>query len=131
MFEIVQHTADIRIRVAAASVEELFADAVRALMEVMKPAATTGGSRVTIEIDAPDLTAVLVDLLNELLLRCHTRGEAFEPESFVLGERSVVARLVASPATAFEEDVKAVTYHEADVRRTTAGSWETRLVLDV
>lgn len=131
MFTIAQHTADIRIEIAAGSVEELFADGVRALMDVMKPQPSEGGTATTVEVESPDLTALLVDLLNELLLRCHTRGEAFEPESIVLHRHSVIARLRASRSSRFEEDVKAVTYHEADVRRETDGTWKTTIVLDV
>lgn len=132
MFEIEQHTADIRIRLRSGSPEELFADGVRALMDVMKPVgASPPAQSFTIELDAPDRTALLVDLLNEILLRCHTRREKFDPESIVLHGSSVTARLRAQPVDAFEEDVKAVTYHEADVMRWPDGGWATVLVLDV
>lgn len=131
MFTIAQHTADIRIEISSGSVEELFADGVRGLMEVMKPEVSDEGASMTVEVESPDVTALLMDFLNELVLRFHTRREAFEPESIVLRGHSVVARLRAAPASGYEEDVKAVTYHEADVRRTEDGSWRTTIVLDV
>ena len=130
MFVVEEHTADIRLRLRAASIEELFADGVRGLMAVMKPAHLAESSKVTIEIEAPDLTALLVDFLNEILLRVQTRSEAFEPESFVLLDSRVVATLGARRTEGFEEDVKAVTYHEADVVND-GGVWSTTLVLDV
>ena len=130
MFEVEEHTADIRVRLRAASLDELFADGVRALMAVMKPSRAGERSPVTIELDAPDVTALLVDFLNEVLLRVQTHREAFEPESIVLLENRVVARLDARQTEGFEEDVKAVTYHEADVIDDN-GMWSTTLVLDV
>lgn len=131
MFAVAQHTADIRIEISAASPEDVFADGVRGLMEVMKPEAAGDAVTVTVEVESPDLTALLVDFMNEILLRCHIRRQAFEPESILLDENSVVARLRATTVIRFEEDVKAVTYHEADVRRNDDGSWTTTIVLDV
>jgi SHS2 domain-containing protein len=130
MFDIDPHTADIRIRLRAASPEELVADAVRALMAVMKPGAGPAAPDVEIFLEAPDLTALLVDFLNEILLRCHIDRQAFEPESIVLSGTAVTARLFARAAVHFQEDVKAVTYHEADVVQS-EGVWTTTLVLDV
>ena len=130
MFRIEQHTADIRIRVVAPTAEELFADGVRGLMAVMKPSGRGESGDVSIEIDGPDVTALLVDFLNEILLRCHTERRAFDPESIVLRDHSIAARLKAAVVDDFEEDVKAVTYHDADVVMTPEG-WSTSLVLDV
>ena len=131
MFAVAQHTADIRIEISAASPEDVFADGVRGLMEVMKPEVAGDAVTVTVEVESPDLTALLVDFMNEILLRCHIRRQAFEPESILLDENSVVARLRVTTVIRFEEDVKAVTYHEADVRRNDDGSWTTTIVLDV
>lgn len=133
MFEIDSHTADVRLRVRAPSLEELFADSLRGLMGVMKPgkaAPSSPSKETTLTLDAPDLTALLVDFLNEVLLLCHTRSQAFEPESITLSTAAITAVLHSRPVDRFEEDVKAVTYHEADVVQSD-GSWSTTLVLDV
>ena len=131
MFDIDQHTADIRVRLVAPTAEELFADGIRALMAVMKPGDGGEASAETVELEAPDLTSLLVDLLNEVLLRCHIRRCAYHPESIVLHASGVIAKLAATAVTDFDEDVKAVTYHEAEVRQGGDGSWSTTLVLDV
>lgn len=131
MFEIAQHTADIRIHINAPSVETLFGEAVRALMESMEPEGRGQAANVTIEVEAPDLTALLVDFLNDVLLRCHTQRVAFEPVSITIGDGVVIAEMQSIRVRGFEDDVKAVTYHEADVRQAEDGSWMTALVLDV
>ena len=131
MYEIVQHIADVRIRVAAASADALFADAVRALMSVMVPTGPGASKEVTIELDAPDVTALLVDFLGEVLLRCHVDRHSFEPQNIVVDGEVVKATLVATEVTDFEEDVKAVTYHEAEVVQLPDGTWSTTLVLDL
>lgn len=132
MFEVIQHTADIRIRVEAATLEELFEDALRGLMEFMAGGAVAGESaNDDIVVEAPDTTALLVDFLNEALTRAHLRRALFSGVTFSeLAETHLRATLHAA-AVELAEDVKAVTYHEADVRRTADGRWTTMLVLDV
>lgn len=128
-WEIVEHTADVRIHVAAATVEDLFADSVRALMEVMRvDRGARTDHRAMLQIESPDLTALLVDFLNEVLARVLTERCGFEPESIVL--EGMTVRAVLRPLGPFEEDVKAVTYHQADVHRAD-GTWTTTLVLDI
>jgi len=133
VYEILQHTADIRISLTAPALEELFADALLALMEVI------GGDPVseevvheTMRVDSVDQTALLVDFLNEALLRCHLRRQRYTAASITsLTETVLVASLQAVPVARVHEDVKAVTYHEADVRRGADGQWMTMLVLDI
>ena len=133
MFEILQHTADIRIAVSASSVGELFADALLGLMEVIGGEPANGETIAeTLSLQAVDHTALLVDFLNEALLRCHLRKQRYTGVSFTaLSETALVASLQAVRAGEFHEDVKAVTYHEADVRCGPDGRWGTMLVLDI
>jgi len=132
MYEILQHTADVRLRVTASSIEELFADALRGLMAVMHGEPVVGGEETeSIELDSVDLTALLVDFLNEALVRAVVSRRAFTGASFAsLGETHLSATLTSVPAASFDEEVKAVTYHEAEVRRSGEG-WTTMLVLDI
>jgi len=133
MYEILQHTADVRLRVTASSLEDLFADALRGLMAVMgaRPVGAHSVRPESIEIDSADMTALLVDFLNEALVRAVVSRSAFTGASFAsLGETHLSATLTSVPAASFDEEVKAVTYHEAEVRRSGEG-WTTMLVLDI
>jgi len=132
MYEILQHTADVRLRVTASSLQELFADALRGLMAVMHGAPVAGGEETeSIELDSIDLTALLVDFLNEALVRAVVSRRGYTGASFAsLGETHLSATLTSVPAASFDEEVKAVTYHEAEVRRSGEG-WTTMLVLDI
>jgi SHS2 domain-containing protein len=130
MYEILQHTADVRLRVTASTLEELFVDALRGLMAVMHGAMEGAEETEQVEVESVDVTALLVDFLNEALVRAHVRRRSFTGASFAsLTERRVAATLTSVPAE-FDEDVKAVTYHEAEVRRGEDG-WTTMLVLDI
>lgn len=132
MFEVIAHTADIRIRVTSPSLEDLFRDAVKGLMSVMRPQGDRGSRRsLSVHVDSPDTTSLLIDFLNDVLTRCAIERE--KVRSFAIGklaETSIDATIDLHGVDHFEEDVKAVTYHEAEVRRTDHG-WTTMLVFDI
>jgi protein archease len=131
MFEVVPHTADIRLRVSAPTLEDLFRDAMHGMYAVMH--AHPGDERVERIVhvnDSADTTALLVDFLNEVLHRAQVAHEMFNGATFThLDATSIEATLTGVPAT-FEEDVKAVTYHEAEVRKV-GDQWTTMLVFDL
>jgi SHS2 domain-containing protein len=132
MYELIQHTADVRLRVDSESLEELFRDAVRGMYAVMRGAPRgTAVEREIVVDDSADRTSLLVDFLNEVLARAHIGRELFDSIAFTqLTETSVTARLTGTAPAEFEEDVKAVTYHEAEVRLVD-GEWTTMLVFDL
>ena len=133
MFELVHHTADVRLRVEAPTVEDLFRDAVRGMYAVMRgsPAAGERVQRTIAVDDSADTTALLVDFLNEVLNRAHIGRELFDSVTFTrFEERSLTAELTGTADAEFEEDVKAVTYHEAEVRFVN-DRWQTMLVFDL
>jgi SHS2 domain-containing protein len=134
MYELAQHIADVRLLVSGGSLEELFRDAVRGMYAVMRgtPAPDAQPVRRTITVeDSADRTALLVDFLNEVLHRSHVAREMFDDVTFTrLEELSLEATLTGTAPADFDEDVKAVTYHEADVVER-EGVWHTTLVFDI
>jgi SHS2 domain-containing protein len=133
VYELLDHTADVRLRVRGSTREEVFTSALRGLMHVLGAAgdeATVVRSR-RVRIESEDLSFLLVDFLNEALWLAHVHRESYDEVRFsLLDDRSVEAELSGHRVVSFTEDVKAVTYHEADVREH-EGGWETTLVLDV
>lgn len=66
-FEELYHTADVLVRVRGASIDEVFADAARALFAVMYGDCEDGGIVQTLTLEADDDEALLHDFLSELL----------------------------------------------------------------
>jgi|SRR5215212_196517 len=132
MFELVPHTADVRLRVSAPALEELFVEAVRGMYAVMRahPGETPVEHSIVVE-DSADTTSLLVDFLNEVLRRAHIAREMYTGVVVTkLDATSIEARVSGAAPASFEEDVKAVTYHEAEVVRGEDG-WTTMLVFDL
>ncbi|NYT07412.1 MAG: archease [Methanomicrobiales archaeon] len=66
-FEELEHTADVRVRVKAESLEGLFSEAARALMVVMYGSVEPGPMHRNIEVRAADLESLMHAFLSEVL----------------------------------------------------------------
>jgi SHS2 domain-containing protein len=133
MFELIPHTGDIRVRLAAASLEELFREALAAMMACLEAQADADGTVIhhNVNIASTDRTTLLIDFLNDALALALTAREMFADVRFAsFGEADLSATLLGTRA-AFGEEIKAVTYHEADVVQNADGSWSTLLVFDL
>jgi SHS2 domain-containing protein len=73
----VPHTADVKIRATAATLEALFSDAFLALMLVQFGPDRKGGTRREITIDAEDRESLLADFLSEVLFVAEVDGLVF------------------------------------------------------
>lgn len=139
-YELHEHTADIRIKVKGTSPENLFVEAAEGMLNFMKgkPKSDSTASRTKrkVKVSSPDETALLVDFLNEILALSQINDETYSnikvkmPAEVEEGLR-VEAELEGLEISEFEEDIKAVTYHEADVKKNDAGEWEASLIFDI
>jgi SHS2 domain-containing protein len=139
MFQIeyLSHTADVRIRVAADSPEELFQAGAVALNRLLKPGFCEENASETtvheaIEVESVDRTALFIDFLSELLtLTLMERAIFCEVQILLLSAHRLSARVSGHLFDEMEEDIKAVTYHEADVHLNDEGQWETLVIFDI
>lgn len=89
------------------------------------------GIEEDLTLNAPDREGLLVTWLEEVLYRVESRGLAVE--SAVMDEApsgGLRARLTLQPVVRSERTIKAVTYHNLVVQRTSQG-WEATVVFDV
>lgn len=134
MYTIEQHTADVRLRVRAATLPQLFEDAALGMMAVMRPEVGPGASAQSIDLvtESADVIALLVDFLSDILLQTHLRRFVCERVAITtLAPMQVTATATGRSASGFDEEIKAVTYHEADVVQGSDGWWETGIVFDI
>lgn len=131
MFTIEHHTADVRVRVESESVETLFRDSLAALMDVLGGEASPDRTPArAIAVEAHDRTALLVDVLNEALGLALVHGERYESLRIDHLDETSLRGAVEGVGAAFAHEVKAVTYHEAEVVQS-EGRWSTTLVFDI
>lgn len=130
------HTADTRLKITADSLEELFKGAVEGLSEIMKHGVTKRRSDASIatdvDVSSSDITAVLVDFLNNLLAKdVIERVVFFDVIKLDLHSMKATASVLGVSVDTFDEDIKAVTYHGAQIQFHKDGNYEVVLVLDI
>jgi SHS2 domain-containing protein len=132
MFELIPHTADVRIRLRNEALHGLFEDAGQALIAFSDVTCDVGPLDTReLTVESVDRTSLLVDFLNELLAMLHVERLAFRGlRSASVGESRFDCVATFAPVDTWAEDVKAVTYHEAALVRE-GELWSTVVVLDI
>ncbi len=136
MYEHFDHTADLGLRIRAASLEELFAEAARALTAVLvdTPDSVRPAERRTIRLEASDREDLLHDWLAELLYLFDTEHMLFSRFDVALPPGELCATAWgerADPARhALELEIKAVTYHGLKIEPDAHG-WLAEVIVDL
>jgi SHS2 domain-containing protein len=127
-----EHTGELRIRIDAPTLPELFEEAGRALSEAMG-AHRREGAPVSkkIQVDSADREALLVDWLNELIFLSEA-GKMYlrEFEVELPSDRHLMATVSGVKAARLRNPVKAATFHGLTIVRR-PGGFTARVVLDV
>jgi len=128
----VEHTADWALRVWAPTLEELFVDAAQGMYELAgaKPSPNLTERR-RVELSAEDHESLLVAWLQELLYFTESEGLVFgEFKVELLDPPQLIAEVAGEQAGRLDKVIKAVTYHNLNIRRTPE-AYETTIVFDV
>lgn len=137
-FEFLYHIADAKFRAYGSTLEEAFENAALAMFNVMIDTSNQKANRVRdIELTSPDIKALLVDWLSELLylfevediLFCEFNIDKIEKtgEGFSLKGRASGVPIDLSRHS-FDTQVKAVTYHELEVQQNDSEFWVQAIV---
>ena len=130
----VEHTADVRFRVSASSVKSIFSESMYELMKIMRPVPISNSTRVkrVLQAESLDSSALVIDFLNEALSMAVSFNEVYDRvEIDQLTGKSITTTVLGSTVDGFNEDVKAVTYHGAELIKSDDGRWEITIILDV
>lgn len=128
-----EHRGELEIQLDAPSLTELFAEAGRALAEVMDvtPLDAPVGWSDEVVVNARDREALLVDWLNELVFRSEVAKVLFtEFQITHLSDRQLVAAIRGTRVERLRNPVKAATYHGLSIAER-AGGVSAKVILDV
>jgi len=128
-----EHRGELEIRIEAPSLQALFAEAGRALAEMMQgtPLEPPTAWSDDVVVEAGDREALLVDWLNELVFRSEVTKVLFtELEITHLSDRQLVAAIRGTRVERLRNPVKAATYHGLSIVER-AGGLTATVILDV
>ena len=133
-FEILEHTADVGIRAEGKTLSDVFEQASLGLADIMGIYAPGAGDTEDIEVEAPDLGALLVDWLSEILWLHDSRDALLAgidvSDVTETKARGRVSLVPGAGAQATGTQVKAITYHQLEVTPIPAG-WRAVVFVDV
>ena len=133
-YEILEHKADLKIRAFGKTKEELFLNMLSGMSENMKPELQKPGEKTKrkIKLSSFDFQALLVDFLSEILYLSQVNKEVFFEAKFKkFSENEIDGEIFGHKAKRFGEDIKAVTYHNLEIRRKKDGGWEAVVLFDI
>ena len=136
MHETFDHTADLGLRIRAADLDTLFAEAGRALFSAIVDDLQTveAKEKVELRLRSADREYLLFDWLSELLYQYETKHmlfSKFEVHVETGGLRGIAWGEPLDPARhAATHEVKAITYHELKVEQTSDG-WLAEVIVDI
>ena len=132
------HTADISIEVEAKTIQELFLLGLKGMGNILKTdccdkTLQDDKSSITINVQSNDFTNLLIDFLSEVLSESYINNTIYcDFNSIEISDYRIKAELIGTHVESFDEEIKAVTYHEANVFLDKENKlWKTSIIFDI
>ena len=133
-YQILEHKADLKIKVFGKTKEELFENAMVGMLKAAKyqKKLKSQNSKVKIKIKSMDLPSLLVDFLSEILYLVETKKIVFEKIEFKkFKENEIEAILTGKPLKRMGVHIKGVTYHDLDIHQEKDKTWQATILFDI
>jgi SHS2 domain-containing protein len=136
MYELIDHTADLGLRIVADDLDTLFREAAEGLFSIIVEEIPPNPSsrRRGFSIPGDRLDHLILDWLTELLYVFETEGLLFRDFDVRVSRAGLEATGLAQPVDPTRHrmlrEVKAITYHRLQVKKTEHG-WIAELVVDI
>ncbi|MFC1592571.1 archease [Candidatus Omnitrophota bacterium] len=141
-YEIIDHTADVGIKVYGKGLEELFINAAQAMFEVMLGEGNKKSlfkkqelKKFFLHKNASGIEDVFIAWMGELLYLFYSEGLIMEKADIQkLDSQSILADVsgtIFNPEShRIQTEIKAVTYHELEVQKTDKG-YQAQIIFDI
>lgn len=130
-FREIEHSADWQLHVWGPDIQSLFEQAARGMYALSGARwLSPSTEKRQVDLTALDHETLLVSFLSELLCIYEQERLGFNQFDLHVGANSLQAALLGANISAFEKEIKAVTYHNLFIRRTARG-YEVNIVFDV
>ena len=133
-FDEIPHTADVKIHASAPTLEGLFSETFKALMQVMYGTDRDGSVIREIRVESTDYESLLADFLSEALYVSEVGGFVFSDARVKIKDRVLWAELTGEPFDPLRHsagtDVKGISYSELEIIHD-ANGYKLDIIFDV
>ena len=131
-YEILEHTADLKIKAFGKTKKELFENALKGMFESAKYEGGDSKLERAIKISSLDSSSLLVDFLSEALYLAEVNQEVYSGIKFkTLSEKEIEGILIGKKKKRMGVQIKGVTYHGLDIHQEEDGTWEATVLFDI
>jgi len=131
-YEILEHIADLKIKVIGRTKEELFKNAMFAMEQCLRPKIIEKTVSTKIRIESESFETLLVDFLDEINYQNETNMEIYNKIIFgKLSDNLIEAELFGKKVVRFGLQIKGATFHNLDVRQKRDSTWEATILFDI
>jgi SHS2 domain-containing protein len=131
-FEVLSHTADLKIKFYGKDKKDLFKNALLGMQSFLRAKEKESEQSIReIILEADDLESLLVEFLSEINYFNEAKREIFKGVEFEeFSDKSLKGKLFFKKAESFGLIIKGVSYHSLEIKRKKDGSWEGIVLLD-
>jgi len=142
-FQIIPHTADLQLHVEGRTLQDLFRNALVGMFRSIKPEApeceyknnvlvcSVLSCKRSVDVKSYDKESLLVDFLSEALYFSDLLDEAYlDVKISKFDDYQIVAELYGVKVKGFENEIKAVTYHDLHIEQKD-DKWQVDIVFDI
>lgn len=116
-YRFISHTADLKIRVYGKNFNELIKNILLALVDYWQPSLVDRKMEIKIKIKNDDQVNLLIDFIAEVINKTYVKKAVFVKfRKEKLTDNLIEGRLTGYKFSALTKDIKAVTYHQANLR---------------
>ncbi len=135
-YEILEHTADLKIRAFGKDKKELFLNMAEGMQAALQPnfqfSISNFQTKKNIKVKSENLETLLVDFLSEMLYLIQVNKEIYKNIKFKkFTDIEIEAKLSGKKVESFGEDIKGVTYHDLEIKRNPDGIWQATVLFDI
>lgn len=134
-YTVIAHTADIRLKVTGRDLEEIFKNALIGMSNILQKDFCKKSAKYLIKekisIISTDSTTLLIDFLSKVLTLSSIKKAIFcRMEIIKFQTNYLEAEVLGNRVESFDHDIKAVTYHEAEIKKINKDI-ETIIIFDI
>ena len=135
-YELLEHTADIAIRVTGRDLKDIFCKTAAAIFDIMADQKDVAGSppeSIEIKQSAGDLQELFINWLNELLsLSAANEVIFYDFKIDRLDENNIMSTVIGRSMKDYKVniEIKAATYHQLKIEKAGPG-WQAEVIFDV
>lgn len=119
-YELLEHTADLKIKAYGKDLPELFSNILKGMFENCRPILDNSQSSIDrkINIKSENLEALLIDFLSEALYLSDVNNEVYFQSNFkILTNNKLIGKIVGKKVERLGLEIKAVTWYDLKVKK--------------